>query len=285
MPMMLTALILATLAGVAPLQQTDTIVPVPAGARLDVNLMRAGVTVRVWDRREVHVVARPGPIEVRAADGTVKVRPEFGRGSSTGLERSTVELTIPRDMDVELEGQMLDADLRGVGGDVSVSSMQGNVRLDGGSGFVRIRTLQGSITCAGADGRVDLESSQGGVTATGIAGEIRAHSLNGRLELRGIRADAVSAYSLNGAIDFDGAIASGGEYTFESHAGNVTVAIPAGTGVTIEASTFGGAFESDFPVTLQKSEGGGRTVDLVLGDGKALMTLNSFGGTIRLRRP
>jgi len=282
---MLTTLILATLAGAAPLQQTDTIVPAPAGARLDVNLMRAGVTVRVWDRREVRVVARPGRVEVRAADGTVKVRPEFGRGASMGIERATVELTIPRDMDVELDGQMLDADLQGVGGDVNVSSMLGSVRLDGGNGFVRVNALQGSVECAGAEGRIDLESTQGAVTATGIVGELRAHSLNGRLELRGIRANAVDAYSLNGAIDFEGTIAPGGEYTLESHAGNVTVAIPAGTGVTIEASTFGGAFESDFPITLQKSEGGGRTVNLVLGDGKALMTLNSFGGTIRLRRP
>jgi DUF4097 and DUF4098 domain-containing protein YvlB len=285
MPTMLTTLMLTMIMAGPVAQQTDTVVPVPAGARLDVELMRADVTVRTWDRREVRIVSRPGGVDVRATDGTVKVRSGFGRAGGGAMEHVTVEITVPRDMGVGLDGHSLNADLRGMGGEVTVTTLQGRVRLEGGRQYVQVHALQGAIDCAGAEGRIDLETTNGSIMATGIAGEIRAHSLNGQVTLRDVRASTVDAYTLNGGIEYAGTITAGGEYTLETHSGNVTVAIPERVGVTIEASTFGGAFESDFPVTLQKSESGGRTVSLSLGDGKARMKLNSFGGTIRLRRP
>lgn len=279
---MLTTLMLAAL--MAGAQQSDTVVPVPAGARLDVELMHADVTVRTWDRREVRVVTRSGGVDVRVTDGVVKLRSDHWR-TGGGSGQATVEVTVPRDMGVSLDGQSLNADLQGMGGEVRVTTLQGRVRLEGGRQRVQLHAMQGAIECTGAEGRVDLETTNGSITATGVAGEFHAHSLNGDVTLRDARADAVDAYTLNGDIDYAGAIAAGGAYKLETHAGTVTVAIPERVGVTIEASTFGGAFESDFPVTLQRTESGGRTVSLTLGDGKAHMTLNSFGGTIRLRRP
>ena len=282
---MLTTLMLATLMAGPVAQQTDTVVRVPGGARLDLELMRADVTVRTWDRREVRIVSRPGAVDVRVTDGALKIRSDFLRSGGGTTASVAVEITVPRDMGVALDGHSLNADLRGMGGEVSVSTLQGTVRLEGGRQYVRLHAMQGSVECAGAEGRIDFETMNGSITATGIAGEVRAHSLNGQVLLRDVRASAVDAYTLNGGIDYAGTIVAGGEYKLETHAGSVTVAIPERAGVTIEASTFGGGFESDFPVTLQKAESGGRTVSLSLGDGKARMTLHSFGGTIRLRRP
>ena len=282
---MLTTLMLATLVAAPVGQQTDTVVPVPAGARLDLELMRADVMVRTWDRREVRVVSQPGPVEVRVTNGAVRVRTASGRYGGGMMEQVTVQITVPRDVNVGLDGQFLDADLQGMGGEVSVSTLHGTVRLEGGRQYVQLHSLQGSIECTGAEGRIELETNNGSITATRVAGEIRAHSVNGQITLRDAHANSVDAYTLNGGVEYVGTIAAGGEYSLATHAGNVTVAIPERAGVTIEASTFAGAFESDFPLTLQKAESGGRTVNLSLGDGKAHMKLNSFGGTIRLRRP
>ena len=282
---MLMTLMLAMVMAGPTAQQADTVVPVPPGSRLDLELMQADVTVRTWDRAEVRVASRTGRVDVRVADGVVKIRSDFIRAGGGTTATVVLELTVPRDMGVGLDGHSLNAALQGVGGEVSVSTLQGSVRLEGGRQYVQLHAMQGSVECVGAEGRIDLETMNGPITATGVAGEVRAHSLNGQVALRDVRATSVDAYTLNGGIEYAGTIAAGGEYKLETHAGNVTVAIPERAGVTIEASTFGGAFESDFPVTLQKTEGGGRTVSLSLGDGKARMTLNSFGGTIRLRRP
>jgi DUF4097 and DUF4098 domain-containing protein YvlB len=279
---MVTTLMLVMLAG-APVQQgTDTVLPAPAGAELKLSLMQADVTVRVWDRREVRVVSPRGGVDVRATNGTIKVGTDFPHGVSAAL---SVSVTVPRDMPVELSGPMVSADLSGVDGAVQVSTTHGAIRLEGGRGFVRLHSLQGSVDVRGAQGRIDVETNNGTVSVTGSAGAIRAHSLNGAVTLRDITSDAVDAYSLNGDILYDGTIEPGGQYSLSTHAGDVVVTVPANADVAIEASTFGGAFETAFPVTLQKTESGGRTVSLSLGAGSARMELESFSGTIRLERP
>lgn len=279
---MLTTLMLMTLGGLPGAQQIDTILPAPAGVELRVNLMQAEVTVRGWDRREVRVQSTRGGLEVRATNGTIKVGTDFLRGGGQG---QSVTLTVPRDMAVELAGPTLSADLAGLDGEVNVTTTHGGIRLEGGRGYVRLHSLHGTVQVTGARGRIDAETNQGDVTVSNSSGSIRAHSLNGTVTLEGVTSDAVDAYSLNGDIVYAGNLAAGGTYALSTHAGNVIVKVPADADVAISASTFGGAFESAFPVTLRKAESGGRTVTLSLGSGDARMELQSFGGTIRLERP
>lgn len=279
---MLTTVMLLALAGPPVAQQIDTILPAPAGTELRVKLMRADVTVRGWDRREVRVQSSGSGLEVRASNGTIKLATDFRHG---GGGTQAVTLTIPRDMAVELSGPTLSADLADLDGEVNVSTTNGGVRLAGGRGYVRLHSLQGQVRVTGARGRIDVETNQGDVTVGSSSGPIRAHTLNGTVTLDDVVSGAVDAYSLNGDIVFAGSIEAGGSYILSTHAGNVVVKVPTDASVAISASTFGGAFETAFPVTLSKAESGGRTVTLSLGGGDARMELKSFGGMIRLERP
>jgi hypothetical protein len=280
---MLTTVMMAVLAAAPALQQIDTVLPAPAGTELRVSLLQADLTVRGWDRREVRVQSARGDLDVRATNGTIKVGTDILRGGAR--QGGTVTLTVPRDMAVELSGPTLSADLSGLDGEVNVSTTHGAIRLAGGRGFVRLHSLQGEVRVTGAQGRIDAETNQGSVTVSRSSGAIRAHSLNGSVTLDGVTSDAVDAYSLNGDIVYAGSLEAGGTYTLSTHAGNVIVKVPADADVAVSASTFGGAFESDFPVTLRSAESGGRMVTLSLGKGSARMELQSFGGTIRLERP
>ncbi len=279
---MLMTLMLTMLVSAPGQQGIDTVVPAPAGAELRLSLLQADVTVRTWDRREVRVASPHGGVEVRATNGTVRVEVDLLRG---GSELLTVSLTVPRDMAVEMSGPTVSVDLSGLEGEVSVSTMNGEIRLEGGRDFVRLHSLNGSVDVRGARGRIDVETNNGAVSVTGSSGAIRAHSLNSAVTLRDITSDAIDAYSLNGDLVYDGTITSGGQYSLSTHGGDVVVTVAADADVAIEASTFGGAFETAFPVTLQKAESGGRTVKLSLGAGSARMKLESFSGTIRLERP
>jgi DUF4097 and DUF4098 domain-containing protein YvlB len=279
---MLTTVMLVGLAALPGAQQIDTILPAPSGTELRVNLMQGDVTVRGWDRREVRVQSAGGGLDVRATNGTIKVGTDVLRG---GGQPQSVTLSVPRDMAVELSGPTLTADLADLDGEVSVSTTHGGIRLEGGSAYIRLHSLQGDVEVRGARGRIDAETNQGDVSVTSSSGPIRAHSLNGTVTLEGVTSDAVDAYSLNGDIVYAGSLETGGTYSLSTHAGDVVVKVPADASVAISASTFGGAFESAFPVTLRKAESGGRTVTLSLGTGGARMELQSFGGTIRLERP
>jgi len=266
-------------------QQSDTLVAVRPGTRLDVDLMRGNVEVRAWDRNEVRVVSQPsreGQLEVRLSNGTLHVRSAPERGVQS---RTDVQLTVPRAMNLVIQGTFLSADVSGLLGEVAIETTHGNVQIIGGRGYVSARSVQGSVTCRDAEGRLELGSTNGHVEASRVSGTLKVESVNGGIELRDVRSGSVEASTVNGGITYGGTLERNGRYQLSTHNGDVAVEVPAGTDATISASTFGGAFESDFPVVLREAGGGGRQITITLGDGGARLDLSSFNGSIHLRRP
>lgn len=186
-------------------------------------------------------------------------------------------------MDVEVNGTFMDADIRGVQGSVAVETVQGDVRVEGGARYVRAVSVQGDVEVQGARGRVFVETVNGTLRVRNVVGEVRAETVNGGLFLEGIDARSVEAATVNGEIVYDGTISDGGRYSFNTHNGDLTVSVPERANVTISVSTFNGDFESDFPVTITGTRG--KRFNFTLGSGSARLELESFGGSIRLRRP
>lgn len=280
---MFMTLITAALMSAPFTQQTDTIIPVRPGARLDLNGFRGEVVVRTWDRNEMRVESpsRDG-VEISATRAVVKIRPRSYRGVLRSVD---YRLTIPTSMDVEVSGTFLDIDIQGVEGEVRAQSVSGDVLLRGGRRFIRLHSVQGIVECEGARGRISLSSTNGSVRLTDAEGEIAAETINGNVSLLNVRSRAVEATTVNGEVRYDGTIRDDGRYAFSAHNGGITVAVPPGANATVSVSTFSGEFEADFPITLTETRGGGKRFSFVLGDGSARLDLDSFGGTIRLRRP
>src|SRR5439155_21741824 len=116
-----------------------------------------------------------------------------------------------------------------------------------------------------------------------IVGGISAESVNGDVTLERVRSDQVECSSVQGNLDYEGEIRSGGHYGFSTHNGNIRVAVPAKVSADVSVATFNGNFESSFPVQLTRT-GHGKRFRFVLGSGSAELELESFQGAIRLRR-
>ncbi len=105
------------------------------------------------------------------------------------------------------------------------------------------------------------------------SGDVDASTVNGD----------VDASTVNGDVEYTGTIRDGGRYSIATHNGDITVAIPEGSNVTVSVASFSGDFESAFPVQLTETRR--KRFTFVLGSGKARMELESFSGTIALERP
>src|SRR2546430_10814449 len=80
---------LATLAALALMQQTDTTVPVRAGARLEINNFGGEIAVKTWNRNAVRVMAEHSSrdrIRIDASDQVVRVKPEAGRAGPPQID-------------------------------------------------------------------------------------------------------------------------------------------------------------------------------------------------------
>ena len=136
----------------------------------------------------------------------------------------------------------------------------------------------------GVRGRVNASSINQGVTVNGAAGELSAETVNGHIALNNIDSTSVEIASVNGNIKYDGSAATNGRYRFSTHNGSISVGVPENASAAFMVRTYNGSVRTD----LQLQGGGearrGQRVTYTLGSGSAEFELESFGGTIQLRR-
>src|SRR5436853_7935114 len=104
---------LATLAALALMQQTDTTVPVRAGARLEISNFGGEIAVKTWNRNAVRVMAEHSSrdrIRVDASGQVVRVKTEAGRRGPAQIDYA---VTVPAWMARQLAG--VDPDRAGDG--------------------------------------------------------------------------------------------------------------------------------------------------------------------------
>jgi DUF4097 and DUF4098 domain-containing protein YvlB len=263
-------------------QQTDTTVNVPAGARLELDNFDGSITVEVWNRSAVRVEASHGSrdeIEVEVSGKVITVHASGHRGPATDVD---FKLTVPAGIDLNLSSQSGDIHVDGVKGAVSAETVEGAITVQGGAGDVSLRSVEGDVTLSGARGRIELNSVDGVIRLTDAIGELRAETVDGEITLEGIDASSAEASTVDGNILYRGTFKENGRYRFSSHDGDVTVSVPI-INAAVTVSTFSGDFESDFPVTLTSTRSGKR-MNFTLGTGSARLELESFDGTIRLEK-
>lgn len=263
---------------------TDTTVAVRRGMRLELSTLGGDISVRTWDRDQLRVVAEHSSrerVEVKTLGAVVTVAARSSRGAARSIDYI---ITAPRWMDLNLSGTFSDVSVEGAEGRVVAESIQGDLTVTGGRGLVSLQSVEGDITVTGASGRIELNTTNGEVIARGLNGEIYAETVNGDIRLDGVQSGSVTATTVNGDLDYDGEIRTDGRYRFSTHNGDVSVVIPASANVTVSVATFQGEFESDFPLTLVPNAQGKRFT-FTIGSGRGRLELESFQGTIQLRRP
>lgn len=282
---MITHLTAAMLVALAPAQQADTTFAVEAAGRLEVNQLEGVVDVTAWDRAEMRVIAvydeDEGRLDLRQSGGTVHVATKGEWGEPVYGE---LQLTVPRGMALELTGVSLEVSIEGAGGDVTVSTVEGNVVLAGGSGNVALNAVDGNVTLSRAAGKIAINAVEGDVSVSASGGAIAVTAVDGDVTLEGIDSDNVSVNSVDGDIGYDGTIKDGGRYVLSTHDGDLNVLIPDGANARISIDTFSGDLDTDFPVEIE-GDFGKKRISFTVGTGKALVELSAFDGTISLKQP
>jgi DUF4097 and DUF4098 domain-containing protein YvlB len=274
-------LVLAVLVTPFGPQGTDTTFAVRGETRLELSSAEGGITVQTWNRNSIRVEAdhdEDTRIEIDQAGRTVSLRARARYGPS----EVDWKLTVPAEMALDLSSQSGDVRVTGSRGEVSVSSVEGSIVVQGGSGFISLQSVEGDVDLSGASGRVKASTVDGKILIRGSSGDVKASAVDGNIQLEDIQTTEVEANTVDGEISYSGAIRSGGRYSLSSHDGDVTVYAP-DISAEVTVSTFSGDFQSDYPVTLKGTQNRGR-MNFTLGSGGARLDLESFDGTVTLRK-
>lgn len=264
--------------------QTDETVQVRRGTRLEVRNSAGDVVVKTWNRDEVKIEADHSSresVDIRQSDGTLYVRGRARNGPARAID---YQITIPTWMAVSVSGTAADVILEDVGGDVAVETNRGDVRIRGGSGFITAKSVAGEIIIERAKGRIEAQTVNDGIRLADVTGDVMVGTTNGSIALDRVDTANLDAYTVNGGIAFDGPIKDKGVYRITTHNGLVSVAVPDRVNATVMVRTYGGEFRSSFAVKIDNPERRNRFT-FTLGDGSARVELESFNGSISLRRP
>jgi hypothetical protein len=264
--------------------QTDETVPASKGARLVVENFAGEVVIRAWDRDQVRVQARHSErtqVRVRSSEAGIAVS-STGRAAPQSVD---YEINAPAWMPLKVVGTYNFVTIEGSRAEVAAETVRGDVVVKGGAGGVTAKSVEGEIVLEGVRGRINAQSTNQGITITDATGDIIAETINGGITLTKIQASTVDAGTVNGHIRFDGTAAPNGQYRFNTHNGNIAVALPESSNATFHVRTFNGRFTSALPVKGDGDVRRGRRVSFALGNGSAEFMLESFGGVVSLHKP
>lgn len=281
---MIGSLTILTVAVLAAATHTDTTVAVKPGTRLELSNFGGTIAVTTWTKNSVRVQAEHSSrveIELQSSGPTLGIEAVHWRGIPTSVD---YRLTVPKWMALELSGVSTDVSVEDSEGEVKIESVQGEVSVRGGTGLVTASSVEGEVHVVGARGRIEGSSVNGSVHVERSSGPLAASTVNGEIILDAIDSDDVEASTINGRVVYDGALKDGGSYRLTTHGGDVVVTVPERTSATVSVETFSGEFSSEFPIQLNETRKGKR-FSFTLGNGDARIELESFQGTIRLRRP
>ncbi len=261
----------------------DTILPLSRNGAVEIRLHTGDIIVTGWTRNEVRVrgASERGQIRVDATASHIEIgtRPEHSRHGE-----AHVEVTVPEGTRLTVAGSSADVSVRGVKGEVEVTTMNGDLEIDNASSRVSFESVSGDVQISRVQGDLRGEAMSGEIDITNVAGVVEVESVSGDLTLHNVRSKSVRAETVSGSIEFEGRTETGGRYDFASHSGDVRLMLPSALGALISVETFSGTIDSDFPITLQPGQRHGKEFEFQVGDGGARIGATSFSGGIYIQR-
>jgi DUF4097 and DUF4098 domain-containing protein YvlB len=230
-------------------------------------------------------------IETYASGNRVEVRVEHGqRRDARGVDVE-FNVKVPGDASVDLRTVSGDVRVTNVKGELRVQAISGNVVLEGTAKIGVVKTVSGDLTInnGGSDQQISLSTVNGDLQVqTLTARAIDLDTINGDVRIAGWSGDRAHIRSLDGDLDVQASLAKGGRYEIESHSGNINLSLPEQPGFELEANTFNGRIRIDFPIRsegpIRDSDRGPRSVRGTYGDASSSLRLQTFNGNLTVTR-
>jgi hypothetical protein len=274
----------------------------------DKNEVFLRYTKRVWESRrrdaerrledlQVEINDQPGQLSIRQISEFKEKKRDFFDlfdpdrwGHTRHSARIDFELRVPRQCHLILESDEGDVTVRSIDGEVRIDSDEGNVEVENLShGDVSVQTDEGEIECRNLqldDGRLSLGSDEGTIRASDVvARSVLGETDEGGFVLLRITAGGGKLSSDEGDVELEATRFDEGTWNITADEGDVELFIPANADAEIDLESKDGSIRSDFTLTRVSDEHDrterrrGR-----LGEGRGRLEVYTDEGDINLRR-
>lgn len=227
-------------------------------------------------------------IDFRHTGNDVTIETDYDNDSGVFSWRSSHKLRIRFIVTVP---KKYDLDLKTSGGSISISEIEGEVkvRTSGGSlkfdlvkGTVKGRTSGGSIQLEECTGDADVKTSGGSIRIGRVKGEVKAHTSGGSISVKEVMG-TINASTSGGSVFAYISKQPNGDCSLKTSGGKISVSLTEDIRVNVDAKTSGGRVRTDFPVTIQ-GELSNRKLQAKINGGGPELYLRTSGGSIRINK-
>jgi hypothetical protein len=157
------------------------------------------------------------------------------------------------------------------------------VRVPAGVHFVG-QTVTEGVALSGLRGNAEAYSVAGDVSITDVrGGAVDAASISGDITFDRVDATQIYAGTLSGDVEFTGAVQRNGDYSFLSYTGELTIALPASSGVTLSVIAPRDGLHSSVALSPTNQGSTRRRFSGRQGNGSARMSLTTLNGEVVIR--
>lgn len=234
------------------------------------------VTIRTWAKPEVEVLADH---QSQKVDVTAEKRGNMilvathiltDDVTPTDLETDYI-LTVPQESELSVHNDSGRVEVQGVLGNTSVETVSADVNLSNVTGDINVGTVGGSFTC------------------NECSGQIQANSISGGISVIGSESSHVQARTSTGNILLDSDLLPNGLYQLRNYSGQIDVLFSPSDSFDVSAISLRGRVENDANLKApaqptQHLPSFARSLFGTYNEGRARLVLNSFSGTIVIRR-
>ena len=228
-------------------------------------------------------------IEVVREGSTLRIETKYPKtkkfwGSDSLNVSVDYQVSIPEKAALDVRNVSGDVLIAGIGGILKAEVVSGNLVVRGATAGVDAKVTSGDLEVYDVVGDTYLTNTSGDITAARIRGSVEAGVVSGTLDIREVsEARSLSGQTISGDCIFQAKILPQARVSLKTHSGDVRLTLPADTGFELDASSFSGTIESDFPVTAVGKISAQR-VSGTVGGGGASVNLKAFSGNIELRK-
>jgi DUF4097 and DUF4098 domain-containing protein YvlB len=261
--------------------QSEKTISTTATPRVSISNLAGKVTVRGWDRLQVHVAYTIASPKIAVDTEQVPAQGPADKLHFTSylIHRSDVVPNPVVDYVVQVPS----------GTSLDIHDPQGTINIDSIKGDTSIDSLGGTISVADAEGHLSIRSVGGNIEIIRSSGRVEAYSINGNLHFVSPASTRLRGTTTSGTIVYEGDFAPGGDYVLSDYSGDITVICPSSASFELDAKTVRGKLDNQFPLvprgpSSQSFHPPGNSIFGTQGSGQATLEVTSFSGAIRVRQ-
>lgn len=257
------------------------------GAFRIVNMV-GSVTVHGWNKDTVLVRASLPQLDKLLMGGTYTGAKMFIENADDRDPKPThLEVWVPARTKLWIKTATANIDITGVDGQLDLYVVSGTIDVNASPRELNAEAIDGDIHVIGSPAWLRAKSASGTITLRGSSADAAFSTVSGAIRVDGGSFERTKVETVTGNITFTGMLDRSGTFDFDTHSGNVDIAIPGSVNADVSVVTIAGNITNSLSKARPVSGRFGRGIELnvEIGGGGAKVSVRTFKGPVTLRRP